>query len=78
MLLVEKETKPNYLRVSLEKDPNPPAGDRGYYKLNVRVQSTKENTSISPGTWSGEVVLEVKGQKAQRIRIPIKGRITLN
>jgi hypothetical protein len=75
--LIEKETKPNYLKVSLEKDPNPPAGDRGYYKLNVRVQSTKENSGIRPGTWSGEVVLEVKGQKAQRIRIPIKGRITL-
>jgi hypothetical protein len=76
--LLANETKPNFIKVSLEKDPNPPAADRGFYKLNVRVQSTKENSSIRPGTWSGEVVLEVKGQKAQRIRIPIKGRITLN
>ena len=47
--LLEKETKPNYLKVSLEKDPNPPAGDRGYYKLTVRVPSTKENTSRPAG-----------------------------
>jgi hypothetical protein len=76
--LLEKETKPGILQVKLEKDPNPPAGDRGYYKLTVRVQSAKENKTIRPGTWSGEIVLEVKGAAAQRIRIPIRGRITLN
>jgi hypothetical protein len=76
--LLEKETKPSFLKVNLQKDPKPPAGDRGFYMLSVRVQSSKENSAVRPGTWSGEVVLEVKGEKAQRIRIPIKGRITLN
>jgi len=76
--LLEGETKPNFLKVDLERDANPPAGDRGYYKLMVRVQSSKESRAVALGTWSGEIVLEVKGPMPQRIRIPIKGRITLN
>jgi hypothetical protein len=76
--LLEAETKPTFVKVNLERDANPPAGDRGYYKLTVRVPSSKENPAIRVGRWSGEVVLEVKGPTPQRIRIPIKGRITLN
>ena len=42
------------LKVNLEKDPNPPAGDRGYYKLTVRVPSTKENTGSVRGAPGAE------------------------
>jgi len=75
--LLKDQCTPKYLNVVLDKDPNPPAGDRGYYTLTVRVPSSKESTQVRPGTWSGEIVLEVKGTTDQRIRIPIKGRIEL-
>lgn len=72
------QSKPGYLVVKLDKDPKPPSADRGYYKLTVRVPSAKESTQVRAGSWSGEIVLEVVGSTAQRIRIPIKGRIELN
>jgi hypothetical protein len=36
-----------------------------------------ENPKAKAGTWSGEIVLEVKGPTPQRIRIPVKGRAEL-
>jgi len=76
--LIKDGWTPKYLVVTLEQDPNPPSADRGYHKLTIRVPSSKENALVRPGIWSGEIVLEVKGPTAQRIRIPIKGRIRLN
>jgi hypothetical protein len=79
VMLVKDGWSPGFLKVTLDKDPNPPSADRGYYKLTIRVPSSKETPRVPLGTWSGEIVLEVtKGSTAQRVRIPIKGRIGLN
>ena len=75
--LDKEHSRPNYLKIFLEKDPNPPSADRGYYKLTVEVPSSKESIQVRPGTWSGEIVLKVNGPTIQRVRIPIKGRIEL-
>ncbi len=75
--LVGDECTPKFLQVKLEKDPNPQSRDRGYYKLTIRAPSKSENKNLQYGTWSGELVLEVKGPTPQRIRIPVKGRIDL-
>lgn len=76
--LVQNGWSPKFLDIKMDKDPNPPSADRGYYKLTIRVPSLKENARVPRGTWNGEIVLEVKGTTVQRIRIPIKGRIGLN
>jgi len=76
--LLKDQWRPHYLGIKLEKDANPPTADRGYYSLTVTVPSSKQNAAVRPGTWSGEIVLEVKGPTNQRVRIPVKGRITLN
>ena len=35
VVLLKDQTKPSFLQVELEKDPNPPTADRGYYILKV-------------------------------------------
>jgi hypothetical protein len=73
--LVTEDSRPKFLQLSLEKDPKPPSGDRGYYTLKIKVPSRNESTQVKTGSYSGEIVLEVKGSNPQRIRIPIKGRV---
>ena len=73
--LPKDESKPSFLRVELERDPNPPTADRGYYILKVTVPSSKESRDVKTGTYNGEIVLDAKGASSQRIRFPIKGRI---
>lgn len=73
--VLNDQCRPRYLQVSLEKNPKPPAGDRGYYVLRLKIPPSAENPMVKPGTWSGEIVLEVKGASMQRIRIPVRGRI---
>lgn len=73
--VVGDECRPKYLQVRLEKNPKPPSADRGYYILKLIVPPSKQDLRIKPGTWDGEVVLEVKERTSQRIRIPVRGRI---
>jgi hypothetical protein len=47
----------------------PPGGDRGYYAIEVTVPKEKQI-----GVWNGQIVLELKGPGAQRIRIPVRGK----
>lgn len=75
--LVPNECTPKFLNVKLEKDPNPPSRDRGYYKLTIRAPGRNETKDFKFGSWNGELVLEVKGPTPQRIRIPIKGRVDI-
>jgi hypothetical protein len=77
VVVVRDECQPKELQITLEKDPQPPARDRGYYWLKVRMPGKTENPKAKAGTWSGEIVLEVKGPAPQRIRIPVKGRAEL-
>jgi hypothetical protein len=69
-VLVQDQPRTDVLKVALKKLP--PLGDRGYYEIAV---------TVPPGAHTGElircfVLLEVKGPKPQRIRIPVKGRAT--
>jgi hypothetical protein len=73
--LLKDQWRPAFLQVELTKDPKPATADRGYYILKVRVPSSKENNTIKAGTYTGEIVLDVKGTTTQRIRFPVKGRI---
>lgn len=63
---VADPTTPDFLEISLEKQTD--VTDRGYFRLKVTVPPGKKS-----GSWSGFVVLEVKGPKPYRIRIPVRG-----
>jgi hypothetical protein len=65
LALVKEECKPDYYTYELVKVP-----DRdNLYKLVISIKAGKQF-----GAKSGEVVLEVKGPMAQRIRIPVRSR----
>ncbi|HEV3440080.1 MAG TPA: hypothetical protein VG122_22120 [Gemmata sp.] len=66
VVLIADECSPSFAKYELKKLP--PAPDRGYYELTVTIP--KESKT---GTWNGAIVLELKGARPQRIRIPIKG-----
>ena len=55
--LISDECTPKFLQVKLEKDPNPPSRDRGYYKLTIRLRVSRKtricNTAHGMGTGSG-------------------------
>ncbi|MFO0823423.1 MAG: hypothetical protein U0792_09960 [Gemmataceae bacterium] len=69
VLVKDDPAVPEKVELRLEKQP--PAPDRGNYKLHVSVPPGAKS-----GSWSGFVVLELKGPPPQRIRIPIKGNGT--
>jgi hypothetical protein len=68
LAVVPGESRPDFLDVSLQKLPDDP--DRGYYQLTVRVPPKRQFGTIQ----NGLVVLEIKGPKPQRIRIPVTGK----
>jgi hypothetical protein len=68
LAVVPGECRPDFLEVSLKKLPDDP--DRGYYQLTVKVPPKRQFGSIL----NGLVVLEIKGPKPQRIRIPVTGK----
>ena len=64
--LVPDECRPkfvNYKLTKVNRDEN-----QGYYELSVEIPKDGQ-----AGSWSGVVVLELKGSRPQRIRIPIRG-----
>jgi hypothetical protein len=56
-----------FLEVKLEKQQ--PTADHGQYALKLTIPPNART-----GSWSGVIVLEVKGPTPQRVRIPVKGR----
>lgn len=64
--LVKDECSPRFATYELKKLP--PATDRGYYELTVTIPKESQT-----GSWNGTIVLELKGTRPQRIRIPIHG-----
>jgi hypothetical protein len=66
LIRVPDPTTPDFLEISIEKLTD--VTDRGYFRLKVTVPPGKKS-----GSWSGFIVLEMKGPKPQRIRIPIRG-----
>jgi hypothetical protein len=68
LAVLADQSRPDFLEVSLKKLPDDP--DRGYYQLTVRVPPKRQFGSIQ----NGLVVLEIKGPKPQRIRIPVTGK----
>lgn len=70
--LVRDETRPEYMQVDLEKQPN--VSGRGSYKVKITIPANKQAGDISHGV----VVLDVKGPSPRRVRIPVKGYGTLN
>ena len=64
--LLRDECRPDFLRVTLEKEPVQ-ATDRTTYQLKINIPA---NTKT--GSWTGSVVLELK-TSGQKIRIPVKG-----
>jgi hypothetical protein len=67
LAVIPGESRPDFLQVSLTKLPD--ASDRGYYQLSVKVPPKQQFGAIQ----NGLVVLEIKGPKPQRIRIPVTG-----
>lgn len=68
LAVVAGESRPDYLKATLKKLPDDP--DRGYYELTVQVPPKRQFGSIQ----NGLVVLEIKGPKPQKIRIPVTGK----
>ncbi|MCE9562241.1 MAG: hypothetical protein K8U57_09325 [Planctomycetes bacterium] len=69
VVVTDDPATPEGLKIALKKQPAVP--DRAYYDLDISIPPGAKS-----GTWSGFVVLELKGTKPQRIRIPIKGNGT--
>jgi hypothetical protein len=67
VVLVPGECEPKFLQLKLTKLP--PASDRGFYELVVSIPKNSQT-----GSWNGMIVLELKGAKPLRMRIPIKGK----
>lgn len=67
LAVVAGQCEPDFLDVALKKLPDDP--DRGYYQLTVKVPPERKYGPIV----NGLVVLEIKGPKPQRIRIPVTG-----
>jgi hypothetical protein len=63
---IEGDAK-DFLKASLEALP--PVGDYAQFDLKLTIPPNART-----GSWTGVVVLEVKGPNTQRIRIPVKGR----
>jgi hypothetical protein len=64
--VVGGESTPAFAKYTLDKLPADP--DRGYYNLRISIAR-----DCPAGSWSGVVVLQLKGAKPQKIRIPIRG-----
>ncbi len=67
LAIVADPATPDFLQLALEKLPA--AGDRGRYRLKATVAPGKGPA----GPWTGFVVIDAKGPKPQRIRIPVRG-----
>jgi hypothetical protein len=66
VVAVEGDAK-DFLKATLEELP--PEGDYAQFDLKLTIPPNART-----GSWTGVVVLEVKGANPQRIRIPVKGR----
>jgi hypothetical protein len=66
LVLVPNECEPKFLQPKLTKLP--PASDRGFYDLAVIVPK-----NCPAGIWNGVIVLEQKGSRPLRMRIPVRG-----
>jgi hypothetical protein len=66
MELLRAECGPKFLDLQLKKLPS--SIDRGYYELKVRIPKNSQT-----GSWSGSIILELKGPRHQRMVIPIRG-----
>ncbi len=66
--VVEPATVPDFLAAALKRLPA--EGDRGYYELTVEVPAGALFGPLPPNS---VVVLQAKGAKTQRVRIPVKG-----
>jgi len=68
LAVVPGECRPDYLEVTLTKEPD--RGDRGYYKGTVTVPKQRHQGEMRDAV----VTLEVKGPTPQRFRIPVRGQ----
>ncbi|MBP3955880.1 hypothetical protein J8F10_11345 [Gemmata sp. G18] len=68
LALVEDECKPRFIKYELVKKED--RGGQGYYELKTTVPPGRQYGAIDN---NAIVVVEVKGPKPQRIRIPVKG-----
>jgi hypothetical protein len=66
LTLVPDECRPKFANYKLTKVSG--AGNQGYFELTVEIPKDSQ-----AGSWSGVVVMELKGTRPQRIRIPILG-----
>jgi hypothetical protein len=64
--LIPDECRPKSVGYKLTKLPPDP--DRGYYDLTVEIPRDGMT-----GAWSGVIVLELQGERRQKMRIPIRG-----
>ncbi|HEV3386957.1 MAG TPA: hypothetical protein VG097_19220, partial [Gemmata sp.] len=64
--LLRTECSPKFLDLQLEKLTS--AADRGYHELRVKIPKNSQT-----GSWSGSILLELKGPRHQRMVIPIRG-----
>jgi len=69
VVVTDDPSTPEGVKIALKKQEAVP--DRAYYDLDISVPPNSKS-----GVWNGFVVLELKGAKPQRIRIPIRGNGT--
>jgi hypothetical protein len=65
--VVPGQCRPEFLKVELKRLPSGP--DRGLYAVKVTVPPDRQFGAIN----NGVVVLQIKGPKPQRVRIPVTG-----
>ncbi|VTR96068.1 unnamed protein product [Gemmata massiliana] len=68
LVLVEDQCLPRFVKYALTKKED--RGGQGYYELKLEIPPGRQYGAIDS---NAIVVIEVKGPKPQRIRIPIKG-----
>jgi len=65
--VVADQCRPEFLQVELTRLP--PGPDRGYYEIKVTIPPQRQFGTIDRGV----VVLQIKGPRPQRVRIPVTG-----
>jgi len=65
--VVADQCRPDFLQVELTRLP--PGPDRGYYEIKVTIPPQRQFGTIDRGV----VVLQIKGPRPQRVRIPVTG-----
>ncbi len=74
LVLIEDQCTPRFIKYALTKKED--RGGRGYYELKLDVPPGRQTGAIRDDIKNTDavVVIEVKGPKPQRMRVPIKGR----